>query len=61
MALCLGTYGDPRGLGVSYERGTPVIEMPETWILRLSLVGTGCETLEAPQNPAAMSDHFSSS
>ena len=24
VALCLGTYGGPRGLGVSYERGTPV-------------------------------------
>ena len=24
VALCLGTCGDPRGLGVSYERGTPV-------------------------------------
>ena len=23
MALCLGTCGDPRGVGVSYERGTP--------------------------------------
>ena len=23
-ALCLRTYGDRRGLGVSYERGTPV-------------------------------------
>jgi hypothetical protein len=22
--LCLGTYGDPRGVGVSYERGTSV-------------------------------------
>jgi len=24
VALCLGTYGDPRGVGVFYERGTPV-------------------------------------
>ena len=24
VALCLGTYGSPRGVGVSYERGTPV-------------------------------------
>ena len=24
VALCLGTYGDPIGVGVSYERGTPV-------------------------------------
>ena len=24
MALFLGTYGDPRGVGVSYGRGTPV-------------------------------------
>jgi len=24
VALCLGTYGDPMGVGVSYERGTPV-------------------------------------
>ena len=22
--LCQGTYGDPRGMGGSYERGTPV-------------------------------------
>ena len=27
VALCIGRYGDPRGVGVSYERGTPgVIE-----------------------------------
>ena len=26
IALCLGTYGDPRGEGVSYEQGTPVSE-----------------------------------
>ena len=24
VALCLGTYGGPMGVGVSYERGTPV-------------------------------------
>jgi len=24
VALCLGTYGDSRGVSVSYERGTPV-------------------------------------
>ena len=24
MALYLGTYSEPKGLGVSYERGTPV-------------------------------------
>ena len=24
VAFYLGTYGDPRGVGVSYERGTPV-------------------------------------
>ena len=24
LALCLGTYGDPRGMGVSHERGTLV-------------------------------------
>jgi len=24
VRLCLGTYGDPMGVGVSYERGTPV-------------------------------------
>ena len=23
VALCLGTYGDPMGVGLSYERGTP--------------------------------------
>jgi len=27
-ALCLGTYGDHMGLGVFYERGTPVCKMP---------------------------------
>jgi len=25
VALCLGTQGDPRRVGVSYERGTPVL------------------------------------
>ena len=23
--ICLGTYGDPMGVGFSYERGTPVL------------------------------------
>ena len=25
--LCLGTYGDARGVGVSYERGAPVTDV----------------------------------
>jgi len=30
VAPCLGIYSDPRGVGVSYERGTPVGEaVPE--------------------------------
>ena len=24
VGLCIGSYGDPGGAGVSYERGTPV-------------------------------------
>ena len=28
VALCPGSYGDPRGVGVSYERGIPVIWSP---------------------------------
>jgi hypothetical protein len=28
VALCLGIYGDPTGMGVSYQRGTPVEEFP---------------------------------
>ena len=28
VALCRGIYGDPRGVGVSYERGTPVAPSP---------------------------------
>ena len=28
IALCLESYGDPRGVGVSYERGTPVWRTP---------------------------------
>jgi hypothetical protein len=27
VALCLWTYGDPRGVGISYERGSPVISL----------------------------------
>ena len=27
-ALCLGTYGDPRGVDISYERGAPVERGP---------------------------------
>ena len=27
--LCPGTYGDPRGVGVSYERGTPLLIVEE--------------------------------
>ena len=29
VGLCRGSYGDPRGVGVSYERGTPVLN-PES-------------------------------
>ena len=29
LAQCLGTYGGPRGVGVSYERGTSVSAGPE--------------------------------
>jgi len=36
--LCLGSYGGPRGLGVSYERGTPVLQGTQTTCsTRLSL------------------------
>ena len=27
VALCLGIYRDPMGVGVSYERGTPVLSL----------------------------------
>jgi len=27
LGLCLGPYGGPRGVGVSYERGTPVCSL----------------------------------
>ena len=30
VALCLGTYGDPRERGISYERGTPVTTLCAT-------------------------------
>ena len=30
VALCLGTYGDPRGAGVSDERGTSVARLVES-------------------------------
>jgi len=30
VAICLGTNGDPMGVGVSYERGTPVNPDPQT-------------------------------
>ena len=29
MGKCLGLYGTPRGVGVSYERGTPVTPTPD--------------------------------
>ena len=42
VALCLGTYGDPRGVGVSFARGTPVVghRAPPPLSLSLSLVLT---------------------
>jgi len=39
VALCPGTYGDPKRVGVSYERGTPVI--PELYAV-LAITGL-CE------------------
>ena len=40
VALCLETYGDPRGVGVSDERGTPVPECAAgCWVS----VGTAAE------------------
>jgi len=50
IALCLETYGYPRGVGVSYERGTSVGEVsrgeettlrgtdPESYITEFTLV-----------------------
>ena len=31
VGLCLGPYGDPKGGGGSYERGTPVKEKEKHW------------------------------
>ena len=39
VALCLGTYGDPMGVVVSYERGTPVVSNVERAISAGSPVG----------------------
>ena len=42
MALCLGTFGDPRGVRVSYEGSTPVTRVGglgvarHVWGLRLT-------------------------
>ena len=30
VRLHVGSFGDPRGVGVSYERGTPGVSQPET-------------------------------
>ena len=34
VALCLGTYGHPRGVGVSYERGT---HLEKVWKLEVNV------------------------
>jgi len=37
VALCLGTYGDPMGMGISYERGTPdpcASSQLDPWLVR---------------------------
>ena len=38
VVLCLGTYGDPRGVGVSYERGIPAAQPSRNF--RLSMLPT---------------------
>ena len=43
MALCIVTYGDPRGVGVSYERCSPVsgVVNPEAYFSRDFLMTEG--------------------
>jgi hypothetical protein len=36
VALCLGPYGGPRGVGVSYGRGTPVSLLHHGWAVASS-------------------------
>ena len=51
MALCLGTYGDPRGVGVSYERSTPVGF--RVWVLELMVQASNLSSPQAtPQKGA---------
>ena len=42
---CPGTYGDPRGVGVSYERGTPVLVIQGGWVFLMSEVPLYCRLL----------------
>jgi len=42
VALCLGSCGDPRGVGVSYERGTPEGTFPHKRVDRQRFVSFLC-------------------
>ena len=55
VALCLGHYGDPRGWGSSYERGTPVIKCcVGQGKSCLALIGTRASP-ESPSLPTSLS------
>ena len=41
VPLCRGTYGDPMGVGVSYERGAPVFGVGPHDVRASSMAGTG--------------------
>ena len=47
VTLCPGTYGDPMGVGVSYQRGTPVLEhevIPSSFCKKLQYLQTSFNT-----------------
>ena len=48
VALCLGTYGDPMGVGVSHERGTPVISILDISVTQENSAKTQPTNLTTP-------------
>ena len=51
VALCIGTYGDPRGVDVSYERGTPALLVADASGRSRGITGSRIRTFRDGRRP----------
>ena len=53
-ALCPETFGDPMGVGISYERGTPAVD--DSHRRRIGLLQRSCRTPRKAESGGAISE-----